>query len=208
MSLVRCAFQDGVLAPAVRAYCRPFRAVHSVEDQNVAGPLLIVANHASHLDTPAVLAALPAQLRHRTAVAAAADYFYRSRLVGATASLGIGTFAFPRHGREGMARAAALLSDGWNVLIFPQGSRGADATWQPFRTGVGHLLARTGVAVLPLGISGSRALWPRGQYLPRRGSVEIRFGAVWRPEPHLRPAAITAELERRVAALIFDDAAA
>jgi 1-acyl-sn-glycerol-3-phosphate acyltransferase len=198
LTLVRCAFQDGVLVPAVRAFCTPFRAERSVTRQPQDGPLLIVANHASHLDTPAILAALPPGIRHRTAVAAAADYFYKHRLVGAAASLGIGTFAFPRHGREGTLHAAALLADGWNVLIFPQGSRGADETWQPFRHGVGHLLAHTGAAVLPVGVRGSRALWPRGQRLPRRGRIDVQLGQVWRPEPRMTPAAIAAELERRV----------
>ena len=45
------------------------------------GPVILVANHVSHLDTPVILAALPRRLRKRTVVAAAADYFYRNRLV-------------------------------------------------------------------------------------------------------------------------------
>jgi 1-acyl-sn-glycerol-3-phosphate acyltransferase len=198
LSLVRCAFQDGVLVPAMRAYCTPFRAVQSDAAPRLDGPLLIVANHASHLDTPAILAALPPRIRHRTAVAAAADYFYKHHLVGAAASLSIGTFAFPRHGRQGIEHAAALLADGWNVLVFPQGSRGADDAWLPFRHGVGHLLAVTGVAVLPVAIRGSRALWPRGQRLPRRGRIDVQLGQVWQPAPQMRPPAIAAELERRV----------
>ena len=201
-TLVRCVFQDGVLVPAVRAFCTPFRTVRSGTQQGLDEPVLIVANHASHLDTPAILAALPPGIRHRTAVAAAADYFYKHRLVGAAASLGIGTFAFPRHGREGTEHAAALLAEGWNVLIFPQGSRGGDEAWQPFRHGVGHLLARTGVAALPVAVRGSRDVWPRGQRLPRRGRIEVRLGQLWRPEPRTSPVAIATELERRVLELL------
>jgi 1-acyl-sn-glycerol-3-phosphate acyltransferase len=201
-SAVRRAFQDGLLVPALRAYCRPFHAARAASEQHLAAPLLIVANHGSHLDAPAVLAALPPHIRHRTAVAAAADYFYRSSLLGAAASMGIGTFAFARHGRDGCARARDLLAAGWNVLIFPQGSRGDGDGWQPFRAGVGHLLAETGVAALPIGICGSRALWPRGKHLPRRGRLEVHLGQVWQPEHGQSVAAIVAELELRVKDLL------
>jgi len=197
-SAIRCAFQDGLLVPAVRVYCKPFRAVWASPELHSRGPVLIVANHGSHLDAPAVLAALPASVRHRTAVAAAADYFYRSPLVGAAASMGLGTFAFARHGRDGCERAAELLAAGWNVLIFPQGSRGDGDGWQPFRAGAGHLLVKAGVAALPVGIRGSRALWPKGRHLPRRGRLEVRVGEVWRPEPGQSVEAIVAELEQRV----------
>jgi 1-acyl-sn-glycerol-3-phosphate acyltransferase len=197
-SVARAVIQDGVLVPALRA-CWTLRAD---APRDLQGPLLIVANHASHLDTPAILAALPPRIRHRTAVAAAADYFYRSPVMGAAASLGIGTFAFARHGRDGCAQAAELLASGWNVLIFPQGSRGADATWQPFRAGVGHVLASTGVGALPLAVRGTRALWPRGHRFPHRGPIDIRFGQVWRPAPDLGPADIVLELETQVKELL------
>jgi 1-acyl-sn-glycerol-3-phosphate acyltransferase len=197
---VRGAFQDAVLVPAVRAYCAPFRVTRAPALDTLRGPLVIVANHASHLDTPALLAALPPSLRHRTAIAAASDYFYRSRLLGAACSLGVGTFAFERQGRDGTLRAAELLADGWNVLLFPQGTRGSNDQL-PFRLGVGHLLAETGVPVLPVGITGARNLWPRGQKLPRRGPLEVRIGDPWRPDASLSPRAIVEELQRRVTVL-------
>ncbi len=199
-TFLRGAFQDNLLVPAVRAYCTPFRTIRPDSLDSLSGPLVIVANHASHLDTPALLAALPPGLRHRTAVAAAADYFYRSRLLGAACSLGVGTFAFPRQGHTGTQRAAELLAEGWNVVLFPQGTRGADGRL-PFRLGVGHLLAKSGVTVLPIGILGTRELWPRGRAFPRRGPLEIHIGDPWRPDAGLSPREIVEELEHRVAAL-------
>jgi len=55
--------------------------------ENVKGPVILVANHASHLDTPVILSALPRRLRKRTVVAAAADYFYKNRVVAWLVSL-------------------------------------------------------------------------------------------------------------------------
>ena len=47
--------------------------------RRVRRPSIFVANHSSHLDTPTILRAMPRKWRQRTAVAAAADYFYKSR---------------------------------------------------------------------------------------------------------------------------------
>ncbi|HET6319554.1 MAG TPA: lysophospholipid acyltransferase family protein, partial [Chloroflexota bacterium] len=137
---LRLIVQDALLVPLVRAFCAPFRARGAVRESE---PLVIVANHTSHLDAPAILAALPPHARHRTAIAAADDYFYRQPLLGLALSLGIGAFPFPRQGSLGLDRAADLLAHGWNVLIFPEGTRSADGALHEFRYGVGRLVART-----------------------------------------------------------------
>src|SRR5689334_23640175 len=46
----------------------------------LTGPCILAANHGSHLDTVAVLAALPEAARARVRVAAAEDYWYRDHL--------------------------------------------------------------------------------------------------------------------------------
>jgi 1-acyl-sn-glycerol-3-phosphate acyltransferase len=199
--LARRALQDGLLVPAVRAFGAPFRAHGGGALLGLEEPVVIVANHASHLDAPAILAALPASVRRRTAVAAAADYFYRDRVLGFAVTLGIGAFPFPRHGTDGLDEAARLLAGGDNVLLFPEGTRSADGGQHVFRDGVGHLLLATGAPVAPAAIRGSHALWPRGRRLPRRGPLEVRFGGAWRPGPGLSARAISSELARRVAAL-------
>jgi len=196
---LRIVLQDLLLVPLVRAFCAPFRANGALRETE---PLVIVANHTSHLDAPAILAALPRHARHRTAIAAADDYFYRRRLLGFAVSLGIGAFPFPRQGSLGLDRAAVLLGQGWNVLIFPEGTRSADGELHDFRHGVGRLVARTHAAVLPVGIVGSHALWPRAQRFPRRGPLAVRLGRPWRPTSSLSAPEIANELNRRVAELI------
>lgn len=200
-NVVRGLVQDGLVAPAVRAYCAPFRASSSVNLAELTGPVVFVANHGSHLDTPAILAALPAGIRRRTAVAAAEDYFYRNRLVGLAMSLCIGAFPFPRHGTLGLERAAALLADGWNVVLFPEGTRSADGAQHAFRDGIGHLLLASHAAAVPVAIAGTQTLWPRGRALPRHGSIAVRLGAPWRPRPNATPREISTELGRQVALL-------
>src|SRR5919202_1866933 len=61
-------------------------------------PVVFVANHSSHLDTPTILRAMPRKWRSRTAVAAAADYFYKQRWTAAGVALLFNTVPLGRNG--------------------------------------------------------------------------------------------------------------
>lgn len=100
--------QEGLLFPLMRAVAQPYEATYEAPLETTRGPFVIVANHTSHVDMLAILAGLPRAVRQQTAVAAADDYFYRSRVAGALATRAVGTFPFPRHGGRGLARARAL----------------------------------------------------------------------------------------------------
>jgi 1-acyl-sn-glycerol-3-phosphate acyltransferase len=203
-SALRRLVQSAVLAPAVRLLCQPLGVEGAERASALDRATLLVANHASHLDAPVIVAALPGHVRARLAVAAAEDYFFRGRWLGLAAEIAVGAFPFPRDRRcaVGLERAAALLESGWHVLLFPEGSRSASGQLGPFRRGAAHLLLRTGVPVLPIGVVGAGALLPRGASWPRRGPVTVRFGAPWRPDGGSCPAALTDVLANRVADLI------
>jgi membrane protein YqaA with SNARE-associated domain len=152
------------------------------------GPCVIVANHNSHADTAALIAALPA--RRRPAVAAAADYWFggggpgpsgvlpRLRPWACQALCG----AFPlRRGGGGTAdlqAAGRLLAAGRDVIIYPEGSRSRDGSIGEFRHGAARLAALHGVPVVPAGITGTRALLPASGTgaRRRRGQVTVRLG--------------------------------
>src|SRR5919108_1676167 len=80
----------GVLGPLIDLYTR-CRVVGRERVDALTGPVLLVANHSSHMDTPVILRALPGPRRRRTAVAAAADYFYDKRRKAVSVSLVFGT---------------------------------------------------------------------------------------------------------------------
>jgi 1-acyl-sn-glycerol-3-phosphate acyltransferase len=72
--IAREAVLRGVFGSIVRTYAR--RTVTGREHlEGVPGPVIFVANHCSHVDTPVLLLSLPGRWRRRTAVAAASDYF-------------------------------------------------------------------------------------------------------------------------------------
>ncbi len=203
---VRACLQAAVLLPAHAVACRPFRVDGLEHLDGLEAPVLLVANHSSHFDTPSILRALPRRLRSRVAVAAAADYFFRTRLLAVMTPLLLNAFPFSREGsvRSSLEHCADLADQGWSVLVYPEGTRSPDGRLQPFRTGIGLLATDLRVPVVPIGVEGTHSVLAKGQRRPRRGPVTVHFG---RPL-HLaagegRPEAVS-ELELAVARLLPD----
>lgn len=106
--LARGMFINGTLRSIIRHYVHP--RVTGLE--NLSGqtpPLILAANHCSHMDTPLILSSLPKDLRHRTLVTAASDYFFANRLLGLFVSVAVGAVPLDRrapnlHGLETMER--------------------------------------------------------------------------------------------------------
>jgi 1-acyl-sn-glycerol-3-phosphate acyltransferase len=180
-ALVREVLQQTLLFPATRLVARP-RVTGADDLGAVPQPAVIAANHASDLDTPLVLAALPRVWRARTVVAAAEDRFHRSTPVAVATSLWVDVFPFDRSGdRRGLARAATFLDAGRNVLLYPQGTR--QAGLEGFRAGVGRLCVAVGVPLVPVHVGGTALLMPKGRGILQRGTTTVRFGRPLAPEP-------------------------
>ena len=161
------------------------------------GPVLFVANHSSHMDTPAILRALPRRWRRRTAVAAATDYFYRKRRNAHAVSLLFNTVPMERNG-GGLKPGATshvdrLIGEGWSLLVFPEGTRSRDGSVGRLRTGAAVLAAEHGTAIVPIFVTGTRTVMPPGRRWMRRElrgrhPIAIRFGAPIRRAPDDDPA--------------------
>ncbi|HVL90069.1 MAG TPA: lysophospholipid acyltransferase family protein, partial [Actinomycetota bacterium] len=158
--VVRAALRAVLLFPIVRLFCR--RRIVEGAHRIPGGPVIFVANHAGHADTPLILRSLPRVQRNRLAPAAAADYFFRTRLRGALTTLIVGAFPFPRCGTAGLDRADRLMRDGWSVLLFPEGTRSPDGRIHEFKRGAARLAARRGATIVPVGIAGSREVLGKG----------------------------------------------
>lgn len=151
----------------------------------VEGPVIFAANHASHLDTPLILLSLPDAWRRRTAVAAAADYFFDTWWRAAGSALVFNTFPIERRGGSMATTPAEVLAEGWNLVIYPEGTRSKDGWMGRFRLGAAWLALENGVPVVPVVHRGTFAAMPRGQGWPSPGrrQVTIRFGEPLRPDP-------------------------
>jgi 1-acyl-sn-glycerol-3-phosphate acyltransferase len=182
--------------------------IHGRENiDGLEGPFIFVANHASHLDTAALIRAMPVTIRDRMAAAAAQDYFFTSWYRGLFASLTVNAFPFPRKGRAGIERAKWLCSRGWHLMLYPEGTRTTDGSISKFRSGVGRIAVETQAYVVPVAILGMGRVYPKGQPLPKRGSVELRIGQAMRFAPDQDPVEVTAQLEAAVRELALPEGA-
>jgi long-chain acyl-CoA synthetase len=193
---VRDGLQRTLVFPFQSRACHPFQVVGREHLESLSGPAIFIANHASHLDTPTVLRALPHPIRRRVAIAAAADYFYRDRRLGLAVSLAFNTFPLVRRGsaHASLAYCRELLEGGWSILIFPEGTRSTTGELQPFKNGVGLLATRLRAPVIPIGITGLDRVMPKGRRCPRPGPVSVRIGA---------PVALPSDLDPRAAAALL-----
>jgi 1-acyl-sn-glycerol-3-phosphate acyltransferase len=201
---IRETIQSFMLGPVIDFYVRR-RARGSEHFARLKPPIIMVANHGSHLDTPVILRALPRRWRQRTAVAAAADYFYRSRLVAFSVSMLFNTVPVSRTG-GGLVQGAAdhihrLIEQRWNLLLYPEGTRSRSGEVGKLRSGAAVLAHEHGIAIVPMHVSGTRAAMPPGRLWPRRAGalrlrrhpVEVRFGAPIHPDTDRQ--VVVAELE-------------
>jgi long-chain acyl-CoA synthetase len=204
---LRRALQPPVLFLPHRLFARPYRVTGAGVIADIEGPVLFIANHASHADTLAVLRALPAGRRARTAVAAAADYFFRSRVAAVLAPTLIGAFPFSREGRvrESFEACGRLADEGWSILLYPEGTRSPDGRLLPFKSGIGLLSTGLGLPVVPVAVTGGATLLPKGASWPRRAAVSVRFGKPVTLPPDISPLDATATLQRLVEELLTDE---
>ena len=181
--LARAVLVDGVLRPAVRALAPP--RMHGLDRLDALDePVIFAANHHSHLDTSVLLGAIPSPFRHRTVVAAAADYFFSNRIGGTAAALVLNAIPIERTkvNRRSAELATELLEDGWSILIFPEGGRSPDGWGQEFRGGAAYLSVKVGVPVVPIHLAGTDRILAKGMKRPQPGPVTVRFGNPMRPD--------------------------
>jgi len=197
--LARATYTELVTRPLIAAVAQP--TVEGLDRfEHVADPVIFAPNHTSHLDAPLLMWALPDRWRHRTATVAAADYFFDSHLKAVYFAFALNAVPIERVkvSRTSAARAEALVLDGWNLLIFPEGGRSQDGWGQEHRGGAAWLAARTGRPLVPVHIKGTGRLWPRGARRIYTGQTTVTFGAPISPDmparqlvPHLESAIAT-----------------
>jgi 1-acyl-sn-glycerol-3-phosphate acyltransferase len=145
------------------------------------GPFLLVANHRSHADTPAIFAAVPAGRRRLLDAAAARDYFFGRGAPRAIARRIYRAVPVIRDGGPDVDPLGAVveaLRAGRGVVLYPEGTRNPTGEPAQFRAGVGRLIHEVpGLVVVPAWIDGTPDVLPKGARLPRPARVLVRFGA-------------------------------
>ena len=153
--------------------------VHGGENLPAAGPFVLVANHASHLDALVLGAALPLHLRDHLSPLAAGDVFFERLHVAAFATAAFNALPVWRRrgGRHGLVELRQRLVEGPAVyLLFPEGGRTRDGRLMRFKPGVGMLVAGTPVPVVPCYLKGTFEALPANRVVPRPQRITLWVG--------------------------------
>ena len=81
-----------------------------------------------------------------------------------------------RQALKSLDQAAKRIAAGTSVIIFPEGTRSVDGKLQPFKAGAMVLAIKAGVELVPIAISGTYTILPKGRLLLHPGRVLIRIG--------------------------------
>ena len=165
------------------------------------GPLVVVANHGSHLDPPL----LGHGLGRPVAFMAKAELFripVLGRLIRACGAYPVNRGASDR---EAIRTATAKLQEGWAIGVFLDGTRQPDGRVNTPMPGAALLAARSGAPLLPVAILNSHRALGSGQSVPRLVPLHLRIGdPVPPPASRRKPdlEATTRELQRRINAML------
>ena len=143
------------------------------------GGAVIAANHCSYLDPPVMAGCSNRRIVH---------FMARDTLF----SNPVARWFFPRVGvmpidrtrgdLGALKKAIATLKEGQVIGLFPEGTRSPDGQMRAAKGGIGFLIAKGNVPVVPLYISGTFAAFPKGADKFRPGRLVARFGPPIAPE--------------------------
>ena len=128
------------------------------------GPFIVACNHASYLDPPAVGCKIPRNLH----------YFARSSLFFWPLGLLIKKLnSIPVDRAQldlsTLRKVLKILKDGEPILVFPEGTRSFDGEIQSAQKGLGLLVSKSEVPVIPSRLHGAYNVLGKGKVVPRLG---------------------------------------
>jgi 1-acyl-sn-glycerol-3-phosphate acyltransferase len=180
-------------AMVMRAWLHGYHGLTIVGRENLPADrsFLLVANHASHLDTLCLLSALPIRQLHRTFPVAASEYFCVNPVLSFLAKLIVNVLPFDRQFAcwHGLRVCAGLLEEkpGAILILFPEGTRTDGFEPGDFKPGVAFLAVARDIPVVPCHLAGTHAALPKGAWFPRAKPVRLTIGPP-RVYAHLRAA--------------------
>lgn len=136
---------------------------------------VFVANHQSHLDALAILHSLP-----RHPVRFVAKHELGSIPLFGAALRATGNVFVSRSDTQGdLARLQAAQGEllrRVSVLFFAEGTRGETGELAPFKRGAAAFALGAGLRLVPVGVAGSREIYPRGLEVRQGGCIGVAVG--------------------------------
>jgi long-chain acyl-CoA synthetase len=138
---------------------------------------IVAANHCSHLDMGLTKMALDEYGKDLVALAAA-DYFFDTKYKRAVMENFTNLVPMERTGslRQSLRHARSFLDQGYNALIFPEGTRSMTGILADFKPVVGYLALHARVGILPMYLDGTYEAMPKGTTIIKNRDVGARIG--------------------------------
>jgi 1-acyl-sn-glycerol-3-phosphate acyltransferase len=149
--------------------------VSGVEHLERAGSAMLVANHASYLDSLVLMAALPADFRF-IAKRALASYALIGTVIRRAQHITIEKADLSQR-LAGADEITQALRGGISVVVFPEGTFVRQPGILPFRLGAFRAAVEAGRPIIPITLRGTRTVLPDGTWLLRRSSIDVAIGA-------------------------------
>ena len=144
---------------------------------------ILIANHNSHMDTMAIMSAMPSRYIHRVHPVAAEDFFGGSRFKEILMKYLVNATLIPRKRANSdedvdpIEVISNLLKKGRSIIIYPEGSRGVSGVMTDFKKGIGYLVKQNPtVDVIPVYLDGLHKTLPKGKNLILPYNCRIIFG--------------------------------
>lgn len=140
---------------------------------------IVAPNHASHIDTGLVKKALGKDVAEQTVAVAAADYWFDTKYKRAYMNNFTTLIPIERTGslRQSLRHVTDILNQGYNTLIFPEGTRSLDGEIHEFKPIIGYLALNEKIGILPIYIWGTFEAFPKGMTIPAQKSIGAKVGA-------------------------------
>lgn len=144
-------------------------------------PIILVANHSSHLDALTLASVLSVEQNRRVFPVAAGDHFFETRVVALFTSLLMNALPIWRkncgaHALEELRARLGDVPEPCGYILFPEGTRSRSGEMAKFKPGIGRLVAGTNVPVVPCYLAGAHAAFPPDRRWPRPGKVVLKIG--------------------------------
>ena len=150
-------------------------AIEGLENVDRRRSYVIVSNHLSNLDAPYHFGTMPVGVRFL-----AKKELYKIPLFGSTLRA-VGMVETDRRDHSAEAhqrineRVAYVISIGRSVMIYPEGTRSADAELHAFKKGAFRIAVQNHMPILPVTIAGTNQVWPRRERWWRGGQTKMVF---------------------------------
>jgi 1-acyl-sn-glycerol-3-phosphate acyltransferase len=139
-----------------------------------AMPCVYMANHQSYFDVISLIGYLPVPVR-----------FVAKKVLTYIPVFGQALWASghiiidrenPGQAKSRLDRAVEKIHRGTSVLVFPEGTRSPDHRLGPFKKGGFVLALKAGAPIVPISITGTQPMMPKGSFRFRKTSVKIKIG--------------------------------